>query len=233
MNKKLLLGIALFGFIWTLLILGGSYYIYKNNLEPRLQSNKIKIEQQGTNKPNEKQELITISRNKLDEYNLAFLQKELIKTERDSIMNLSNRLNDSLNKLKNNFSVLNDSVKNQLNTNKKFTENNSNPLLDTINHLKSRLEQTQSDLSLAKKLSNDMEHFMSKKFDSLEVQNFQSFAKIYDNTSPTEVAKILERIDGQNAAMILKYMQKKKAGKVLEAMNPSRAAAIMLLGAGN
>lgn len=67
------------------------------------------------------------------------------------------------------------------------------------------------------------------KLDSLTRANYQTFAKIYDNTNPPEVAQILQNIDGREAALILKMMKKKQAGKVLEAMNPERAANILRL----
>lgn len=67
------------------------------------------------------------------------------------------------------------------------------------------------------------------KMDSLTRANYQAFAAIYNGTNPTEVARILQNLDGREAAVILKFMKKKQAGKVLEAMQPEQAANILRL----
>jgi flagellar motility protein MotE (MotC chaperone) len=77
---------------------------------------------------------------------------------------------------------------------------------------------------------SDQEKFISQKEDSSQKIAFQNFAKIYNNSKPADVAKILEQIDERDAAMILNMMSKKKAGKIIESMKPEQAAAILLLG---
>ncbi|MFP4368860.1 MAG: magnesium transporter MgtE N-terminal domain-containing protein [Candidatus Kapaibacterium sp.] len=104
-------------------------------------------------------------------------------------------------------------------------------LKDSINTINARLQKAENKLKLAQGLVEDQEKLMAAKMDSLETMNFTTFAKMYDNAEPAEVARILEQIDERDAARILKMMQRKKAGKVLEAMRAESAAAILLLGA--
>lgn len=112
-----------------------------------------------------------------------------------------------------------------------------------VDSLHKALGQTQNSLSGTSSsldsLKNEIKALQTKqdkeetnfalKMDSLTRANYQTFAKIYDNTNPPEVAQILQNIDGREAAVILKMMKKKQAGKVLEAMNPERAANILRL----
>jgi flagellar motility protein MotE (MotC chaperone) len=83
---------------------------------------------------------------------------------------------------------------------------------------------------LVQKHVKDLEDMLANRYDSMEVKNFETFAKIYNSANPKDVAKILEQIDERDAAKILKLMQNKKAGKVLEAMLPEQAAAILIIG---
>lgn len=112
-----------------------------------------------------------------------------------------------------------------------------------VDSLHQALGQTQHSLSNSSlafdSLKNEIKVLQEKqdkddtnfalKMDSLTRANYQTFAKIYDNTNPPEVAQILQNIDGREAAVILKMMKKKQAGKVLESMNPERAANILRL----
>lgn len=66
--------------------------------------------------------------------------------------------------------------------------------------------------------------------DSIAAANVAMFAKIYDQGSPAEVARILSNLDVRDAAAIIRRMKAKNAAKVLEAMDPVRAAGIMTIG---
>lgn len=109
--------------------------------------------------------------------------------------------------------------------------------------LHNALEKTNTSLSASKTLQDSLQGEVKKlqekkvreedafalKMDSLTRANYQAFAVIYNGTNPTEVARILQNLDGREAAVILKFMKKKQAGKVLEAMQPEQAANILRL----
>lgn len=109
--------------------------------------------------------------------------------------------------------------------------------------LHNALEKTSASLSQSKASQDSLQGEVTKlqekkvreedafalKMDSLTRANYQAFAVIYNGTNPTEVARILQNIDGREAAVILKFMKKKQAGKVLEAMQPEQAANILRL----
>ncbi|MCX7907892.1 MAG: hypothetical protein N2560_00010 [Ignavibacteria bacterium] len=63
--------------------------------------------------------------------------------------------------------------------------------------------------------------------DSAKQVVYNTFAKIYENSDPKEVAKIIELLDDRDALAILKSMNKKKAGKIIDMLKPERSAQIL------
>lgn len=63
--------------------------------------------------------------------------------------------------------------------------------------------------------------------DSARQALYSTFAKIYENANPKEVAKIFENLSDEHVISILRLMSKKKAGKIIDALNPERSAAIL------
>lgn len=63
--------------------------------------------------------------------------------------------------------------------------------------------------------------------DSAKMVVYTTFAKIYENASAQEVAKIIELLDDRDAIAILKVMNKKKAGKVIDMLTPERSAKLL------
>jgi len=111
----------------------------------------------------------------------------------------------------------------------KNSQTYSEAVSSSMSKMKVELRQANNKAELALEQINSQSAIINQQNDSLKKENFKVFAKIYNNSKPAEVAKILERMDERNAAMILKLMSKKKAGKVIEAMDPERAAMINLL----
>jgi flagellar motility protein MotE (MotC chaperone) len=102
-------------------------------------------------------------------------------------------------------------------------------LKDSINKLITEKEKLESKKNIASEKLKKQEQLLVEKMDSTQQMNFDVFAKIYNNSTPDDVAKILEKMDEKDAAAILKRMQKRKAGKVIDAMDPQKAAMILLL----
>lgn len=102
-------------------------------------------------------------------------------------------------------------------------------LQDSLSKLIAEKERFKTEAELAKQEKNELEKYIESEVDSLEMESFKTFAKIYNSTEPAKVAQILETMDERDAAIILKNMRTKNAGKVIEAMDPQKAALIILL----
>lgn len=176
-------------------------------------------------------ETISISKNRIDYFERMIKEKKKLENEKDSLLNNTNMLKDSL---KNVYSdkLRSDSLKNEAEKLLRDTLNTIQVLTDSIFTLNIDLKKSENRLEDLNETIKNQEEYIIQEADSLEEVNYAQFAKIYNNTNPAEVAKILEQIDERDAAKILKQMSNKQAGKVLEAMTPESAAAILLLGAG-
>lgn len=148
----------------------------------------------------------------------------------DSLKKMAFSLKDSLYNKREIIQNYNDSISGLV---KRILDLNSNEskLNDSVNTYKKQLATVVSNMKEFQELVAKKDSLNIVVKDSLSEKNLVQFAKIYNNSAPTEVAKILEKIDGKDAAKILKIMQPKKAGKVLEAMKPEFAAEILLKGA--
>lgn len=174
---------------------------------------------------------VKITEKQLALFENGMINLEIMKQKKDSLIRLEKFLRDSLYKNYVQSKSMQDSVKRAI-FNMDNAVKNQNFVNDSLNRLSAEYKKALDRNETLKKRLEIYEKAMASKNDTLETKNFNTFAKIYDNAAPTEVAKILEQIDERDAAKILKIMSKKKAGKVLEAMKPENAAAILLLGAG-
>jgi flagellar motility protein MotE (MotC chaperone) len=102
---------------------------------------------------------------------------------------------------------------------------------DSISFVNKRLDSALNAARTNERLKEDAERNSGLRIDSLAEANFLTFAKIYDDSAPPNVAAILKNIDDREAAKILKLMKRKNAARVLESMDPERAAVMLSLGA--
>ncbi len=172
---------------------------------------------------------IEITESKLKKFEKSLIEKNKFKMDRDSLISLKQKLIDSMSLVQEVYSRFRDSiasVKKTLADSVRIANN----LRDSLGKLEINYKKALGDIDLANRRIEDQEKFNIEKIDSNELKNFKVFAKMYDNSTPQDIAKILEQIDERDAAQILKLMKKKKAGKVIDEMLPERAAAILLLG---
>jgi flagellar motility protein MotE (MotC chaperone) len=226
--KQLIILVAAlsFGFI---IMLGGLFGVYKYyptylGLPPNPEDT-VAVEEE----PLFIEPQIVISRAEFDKLQTKLLQVDLLKIDNDSLRKIRNRLWDSLKAMDKNISQWKDSV---IAVNDTVSEKDkfSKFLLDSIETLRNLHKKSLHENKLVQQHVKDLEEMLANRYDSMEVKNFETFAKIYNSANPDDVARILEQIDDRDAAKILKLMQKKKAGKVLEAMLPEQAAAILIIG---
>lgn len=177
-------------------------------------------------------ETYEITKEKLESLQKEIKRKEYLKKQKDSLSKLIARLRKLDNENQNEIKKLQDSLipmkDRKLNNSQTFSQ----LLKDSINKLITSKSKIENKAKLFEDKLKKQEDAFSEKIDSNLQMNYQEFAKIYNNSTPTEVAKILEKMDEKDAAAILKRMQKRKAGKVIDAMDPQKAAMILLL-AGN
>lgn len=162
---------------------------------------------------------VTLSSRKLMELEQIAFEKKILKEKYDSLFASKRKLTDSLAKLHQQFQI----------SSKQPSTSADRKLSDSLNKIRELYDKVLRDLKSAQIRLTSQEQQAKSGSDSLEAIHYKAFAKIYNNTRPYEVAKILEKIDAKDAASILKSMDKKKAGKVIEVMMPDVAAAILLL----
>jgi hypothetical protein len=173
---------------------------------------------------------IEMTRAEFDQLQLELLKKGLAKKRNDSLSKMRLELIDSLKNIEKKISASSDSVSIVRDTLVK-SEQFAKQLNDSLVKLYAEYQKSLKKIDMIQQKVEAQDDFIEKRYDSLEKENFKTFAKIYNNSNPADVAKILEQVDERDAAMILKLMSKKKAGKVLDAMMTEYAAAILLLGA--
>ncbi len=220
-------------FSMIMLSIGGVYLFSPESLglQPKNKHNSSKLNK-DKNKKNDTIHVIPtvlISLDKLRELEKNIITKATISKDKDSLYKYAVYLQDSISQIYKNNAIYKDSVQYYIKTIsdvKQYT----NKLLDSILMINSDLKKGKLRVDFVDKRLKEQEEIFSKKQDSVERKNFEIFAKMYNNSNPADVAKILERLDERDASKILKLMSVKKAGKVLESMKPEQAAAILLLG---
>lgn len=136
-----------------------------------------------------------------------------VKTDYESLLHKTNNSGQKL-----------DSISSQLTTLAK----KEHILRDSLNLLKTQIGTLKENYQLAELKISDLNSKLNGSSDSLNMEKYKDFAKIYDNSSSEEVAKILENLEAKKSAYILKLMSKKKAGKVIESLNSEYAAKVLI-----
>jgi flagellar motility protein MotE (MotC chaperone) len=169
---------------------------------------------------------VQISKARLNELETGLIEKAKLKEKSDALYAAKRRLLDSIGKIGTSIKFFQDSSSSYL---KALSESRqkSSKLYDSLVRMQSQFEKMKKELKVTEEKLKRRDKTGKPVKDSTELENLKVFAKIYNNSSPADVAKILEKIDESDAALILKYMQAKKAGKVIEAMKPEHAASIM------
>ena len=172
---------------------------------------------------------VQLTEKRFSQINKTLSEIEFYQKQKDSFYKISQFLKDSVGRYKFVLKTYQDSI-NKTKNNLDQSNLHGQHLVDSINRLNSLFLKAKEKNEISEKKITDQENFINQKEDTLQKKAFVNFAKIYNNSRPADVARILERIDEREAASILKLMSKKKAGKIIEAMKPEQAAAILLLG---
>ena len=169
---------------------------------------------------------VQISKARLNELENGLIEKAKLKEKSDALYASKRRLMDSVSKISSSIKSFQDSSSAY---SKALSESRqkSSKLYDSLVRMQSQFEKMKKELRQTEEKLRKRDKSGKPLKDSTEIENLKVFAKIYNNSAPADVAKILEKIDESDAALILKYMQPKKAGKVIEAMKPEHAASIM------
>jgi hypothetical protein len=213
-----LLALSFFSFL-------GVYYYDRTLLGFPVDSTQINIDTLYT------EPTVRISEYRLRELEDIIRQRRRLDKKSDSLTEVTESRLDSMEMLQKQIAKWQDSVM-KVHANLAAVKRTSATIQDSLNTLESIYAKNQKRLKLSNEKIENQNEFITQRQDTLEGENFETFAKIYNNSNPQDVARILEQLDERDAAKILKLMQKKKAGKVLEAMMPEQAAAILLLGVG-
>lgn len=136
-------------------------------------------------------------------------------TLQDSIKNLNQKI-DSISK---HFLTFLDSLK----AKDKLIESKE----QIIKKLQSELQQKEKQIAEFKEKGSQQFASGEPFTDSARQVLYSTFAKIYENANPKEVAKIFENLGDEHIVAILRLMSKKKAGKIIDAIKPERNAAIL------
>lgn len=229
MSPKQLILLVLALSLAFILILAGLFGVYKYyptylGLPPNPEDTTAKEEITPISEPH-----IVMSRSELENLQTRIIKYDLLKARNDSLRRMHERLWDSLKAMNNNIRQWKDSVL-AIQDTMKSREKEKQELLDSLDMLSNKYKKSLHENKVVRQHVKDLEEMLSSRYDSLEINNFETFANIYNNSNPADVAKILEQLDERDAAKILKMMKKKKAGKVLEEMLPEHAAAILVIG---
>lgn len=157
---------------------------------------------------------IQITQNDFENFQKVNLSKAILQVETEKLKEKNEKLRDSLKTIMKKIEEKKDSKIISANPQDDLTKILKDSLIKLSYNL---IEYKKNKEYLAKQLDEIQKQNKSSN-DSLKIKSLVEFAKIYNNSNPTEVAKILEKIDKKDAILILKSMQKKKAGKVIEAM---------------
>lgn len=172
---------------------------------------------------------VVLTQKAYNRLNKELAEKDYFINQKDSLTKQKKQLLDSIEALKKQTSLYLDSIKRVENRYQDMSQKKISAQ-DSIKKLNEKYLLVKNQADLTDKKLKDAENFINKKVDTLVNTTFENFAKIYNNSNPSDVAKIIEQIDDKDAAIILKLMNKKKAGKVIEALSKEKAATILLLG---
>lgn len=169
---------------------------------------------------------VVLSRKEYDEWLQKSFNAYAIQTENQFLANYSKYLQDSLKKIndffqesKKQIGALSDSLSMLTN----LLREKETQLLK----LSTQLQQKDKEISELRGFIEKQQESGKALTDSAKQVVYNTFAKIYENSDPKEVAKIIELLDDRDALAILKAMNKKKAGKIIDMLKPERSAQIL------
>jgi hypothetical protein len=228
--RQLIIGIMVLAASFLILVLVAisviSYYPSLVGLDNLFPNDSISAENE---KNIRKLKPVTITTEEFENFEKSLAEKERIKRERDSLDNSVAHMMDSIRLVYESTEYIRDSISKVTGLSGSLMDENQS-LRDSLDKVAKYLQDSLRKLSVTRNQLNVTEKFLTSRLDSLELKNYQEFAKIYNNSNPADVARILEQIDQRDAARILKMMQARKAGKVIEQMKPENAAMMLLLG---
>lgn len=172
---------------------------------------------------------VEVTLDKITRYEEDLQNKDRLLSENDSLVQISRNLTDSIAVLFKETRKTLDSI-NIVHKALAKARKERKLLADSVDKLNSAALTKDDKIERLTKSLEETEKLLSNKMDSVDAEHYKNLAKIYNNSEPEEVARILESVDEKKAAMILRLMRKKNSGQVFDAMNPQAAAAILLLG---
>lgn len=235
MSKRQILFIVLailVPFVVVLLIFIGIYNYYPEYLGlPPKKPDTTEIKEHTPVIPEKPSQIYIFTKEEYDKLLLKQTVPFLYKYQIENLNWQNFFLKDTLEKLTLSYRKLIDSLNSY--SKKLSSEISANKSLnDTINKLHNFLAQKNKDYENLKDLFNKLKEkkIEQQKLDSLYTENIITFAKILNNSEPTEIAKILLKLPAEDAAKILKTLQVKKAGKVLDNLPADSVSKIIKYG---
>ncbi|MGQ9819221.1 MAG: MotE family protein [Candidatus Kapaibacteriales bacterium] len=169
---------------------------------------------------------VVLSRLQYEDILQKYFDSRITLEENKFLLNYRTTLQDSIKKLNQKidsisryFSTIADSVK----IKSKLIEEKE----QIIKKLLAEIEQKEKQISKFKEKESRQLASGKAITDSARQILYSTFAKIYENSNPKEVAKIFENLPNEHVVAILRLMSKKKAGKIIDALKPERSAAIL------
>ncbi|MGB9771295.1 MAG: magnesium transporter MgtE N-terminal domain-containing protein [Candidatus Kapaibacteriota bacterium] len=169
---------------------------------------------------------VVLSKYEYDEWLQKSFNAFAVVKENQFLVNYSKYLQDSL-------TIVNSKLKEIQTDNIKLIDS-LNKIHTLINEKKLENSKLLSQISQKEKELAELKSFLQKQkesgkalTDSAKLEVYKTFAKIYENANPEEVAKVIENLEDKDALALLKLMNKKKAGKIIDRLKPERSAQIL------
>lgn len=169
---------------------------------------------------------VVLSRSQYENWLQKSFDAKVIAEENNFLLNYRITLQDSIKKLNSKIDSVNQilalAIDSLTKKDKLLVEMNKD-----IKKLLSKIDAKDKEIAKFKQ-SEEQQPLASKALtDSARQVVYSTFAKIYENSNPKEVAKIFENLEDEHVISILRLMSKKKAGKIIEELKPERSAAIL------
>lgn len=150
---------------------------------------------------------------------VALEENKFLLNYRTTLQDSIKKLNQEIDSISRHFLTFSDSLK----TKNKLIEEKEQSIKKLL------LELRQKDNQIAEFKEKESQEFTSGNpyTDSARQVLYSTFARIYENANPKEVAKIFEILQDEHVVGILRQMSKRKAGKIIDALKPERSAAIL------
>ncbi|MCX7879665.1 MAG: hypothetical protein N2517_03300 [Ignavibacteria bacterium] len=229
MNTKQILTIVLIvflSFVSIFLIILGLYKLAPSFFGIETTTEKQETKSESETERFESEPKVVLSKKEFDEWMQKSFNSQAIATENLFLTNYTKYLLDSIGKANaqiENYRSKNVALIDSLTIISKELSKKNKQILELTNQLQLQEKQIQK---FSLQLGTDLQGSGTLS-DSARRAIFSTYAKIYENADPKEVAKIIELIDEKTAFEILKSMSKRKAGKVIDALKPERSARIL------